>query len=178
MPEVQTAGATVGSAKSFMAQAPWLDAEPDCLVVSCSDHRFEQQNRELARHLGFPKPHVVQLPGGAALTLPLVSVIGFLSKAVDKIIERVVEMKNVKTIICISHVGCGAYKTDGRSPLMGGIVKQLTGKTVAQVQQEHIASAARRIKMAIPGTRVRSFFADVVTEGDIKRVKYEEIPVR
>jgi len=162
---------------SFVSEIPWQDDSPDCLIVCCSDHRFERQTRDLALHLNFKRPHVVQIPSGAALTLPLISTFNFLSKAADKIIERVVEMKQVKDIILVGHQDCGAYKGE-KMPLVNNLVRHFTGKTVTDLQREHLAQAARRIRLGIRGVQVRTFFAEVVREGEDSRVRFDEVAVR
>jgi carbonic anhydrase len=162
------------SAQSFTSELAWQDGPPDCLVVCCSDHRFERQVRDLVLHLNFKQPHILQFPSGAVLTLPLTSAFNFVSKAVDKIVERVVEMKQVREIILVGHHDCGAYKAE-RIPLIAAAVKRLSGKSVHDLQRDHLAQAARRIHLGIRGVRVRAFFADVVGEGDRQRVRFVEV---
>jgi carbonic anhydrase len=161
-------------AEAFTSKIPWHNAEPDCLVVCCSDHRFEQQTRDLAHHLNFKNPHVLQMPSGAALTLPLATAINFLSKATDRIIERIVEMKHPKDVIIVGHHDCGAYKVE-RVSLISTVIKQFTGKTIHDLQCEHLAQAARRLRLGLRGVQVRAFFANVVTEGNESRVRFEEV---
>ena len=160
-----------------LAESPWVDDAPDCLVICCSDHRFERQTRELAQHLNFSRPHVVQVPSGAALSLPLVTAFGFISKAVDKIIERVIEMKKISDVILVGHQDCGAYKRE-KIPLVTSVVHRVTGKSVEELQRDHLRQAARRLHIAMRQVRVRSFLADVVTEEGEQRVRFTEIPVR
>src|SRR5215813_11500932 len=112
--------------KSLLSEIPWEDTQPDCMVVCCSDHRFERQTRDLARLLNFKNPHVLQVPSGAVLSLPLAAAFNFLSKAVDKIIERVVDAKSVREIILVGHEDCGAYKIE-RMSLVATTLKRLTG---------------------------------------------------
>lgn len=160
----------------FTSQIPWRNAEPDCLVICCSDHRFEQQTRDFLKHLGFERPHMLQVPSGPVLTLPLTSAFGFLSKAVDKIVDKIIELKKPKTIICIGHQDCGAYKA-GHVHLVDVAVKKLTGDSVAELQHSHLAQAAKRIKLAAHGATVRSFFAGIVGEREAARVSFEEVLV-
>lgn len=176
--QADEAAATAAPEKGpFVSAAKWTDGEPDCLVICCSDHRFEQQTRDLARHLGFSAPHVIQLPSGPALTLPLVSSFGFLSKAADKILEMTAEMKHAKTVICVAHSGCGAYKAIGENRLLSVAVRRITGHSIRDLQREHLVKAARRIKSVTKAATVRAFFADVVgADGDEKKVKFTEIP--
>ena len=161
---------------TFVSDIPWQDDQPDCLIVCCSDHRFEQQTRELARNLDFKRPHVLQVPSGAVLTLPLAAAFNFLSKAVDKIIERVVDAKDVREIILVAHEDCGAYKIEKMS-LVASALKRFTGKSVKDLQHDHLAQAARRLRLGVRGVHVRAFMASVVDEGEEKRVRFEENPV-
>ena len=63
-------------------------------------------------------------------------------------------------------------------PLVNNLVRHFTGKTVTDLQREHLAQAARRIRLGIRGVQVRAFFADVVHEGEDSRVRFDEVPVR
>src|SRR5262245_30490813 len=159
----------------FSSQIPWEDSEPDCLIVCCSDHRFERQTRDLASHLNFKKPHVLQFPSGAVLSLPLISSINFLSKAADRLIERVVEMKRVRDIILVAHHDCGAYKAE-RVPLLNNLIQRYTGKTIHDLQREHLMQAARRLRLGLRGVRVRAFFADVASAENQQLVRFTEVP--
>ncbi len=161
----------------FASSSPWLDLEPDCLVICCSDHRFEKQTREFLKHLGYERPHMLQVPSGPVMTLPLVSAFGFLSKATDKIVEKIVELKKVRTVICIGHHDCGAYKA-GNVHLVNVVIKRVTGNSVEKLQHEHLSQAARRIKLAVRGADVRAYFAGVSGEGEKARVEFEEVPVK
>ena len=161
----------------FVSDTPWEDGPPDCLMICCSDHRFERQSRDLALHLNFKRPHILQVPSGAVLSLPLASLFNFLSKATDRIIERVVETKQVKEILLVGHDDCGAYKTE-RIPLLSDLVKRFSGKSLHDLQHEHLAQAAHRINLGIRGVRTRAFFAEVVGERDRRRVRFVEVPGR
>jgi carbonic anhydrase len=164
------------NSSTFVSPTRWVDDEPDCLVISCSDHRFEEQTRELAHHLGFARPHTIQMPSGPALALTLVASLGFLSKAMDKIVEKAVEMKQAtaKEIICIGHQDCGGYKGIGKVPLLSFAARRLTGRSVHDLQREHLAKVARQIARST-GMPVRAFFADVVDGADGKRVRFTEV---
>jgi hypothetical protein len=161
----------------FTSDIPWKNLEPDCLVICCSDHRFEEQTRDFLHHLGYERPHMLQMPSGPTMALPLVSAFGFLSKAIDKIIEKIVELKHVKAIICISHHDCGAYKV-GNVHLVDTAVERLVGRSVVDLQRKHLADAARRIKLSVRNAGVRAFFAGITGEGDKARVTFLEVPVK
>ena len=161
----------------FVSDVPWNNLEPDCLVICCSDHRFEAQTRQLLQHLGFKRPHMLQVPSGPVLMLPLASAFNFLSNVIDKIVDKIVELQNVRTIICIGHHDCGAYKA-GKVHLVNVVLKRITGGSVEELQHTHLAQAARRIKQTSRDVTVRAFFAAVVGEGPNSRVRFEEIPVK
>lgn len=168
---------TAHQERKFTSDIPWLDLEPDCLVICCSDHRFEKQTREFLKHLGYERPHMLQVPSGPVMTLPLVSAFGFLSKATDKIVEKIVELKKVRTVICIGHHDCGAYKV-GSVHLVNIAVRHVTGNSVEELQHEHLSQAARRIKLAVRGADVRAFFAGITGAGEKARVEFKEVPVK
>jgi carbonic anhydrase len=161
----------------YVSEIPWQDTPPDCLIVCCSDHRFERQTRELAAHLNFKNPHVLQVPSGAVLSLPLASAINFLSKAIDRIIERIVETKQVRDIVLVGHHDCGAYKAE-RIPLLSDLIKRYTKKPIHEIQRDHLADAARRLQLSVRGVRVRAFFADVMQEGPQSHVRFTEVRTR
>ena len=54
----------------YTSSIPWTDTEADCVVICCSDSRFEQQNEEFVNSLGFSQPHFVQVPSGVAKQRP------------------------------------------------------------------------------------------------------------
>jgi carbonic anhydrase len=117
------------------------------------------------------------VPSGAVLSLPMAAVLNFLSKAIDRIVERVVESKQVRDIVLVGHEDCGAYKSE-RVPLLAAAMKRWTGRSVADVQRGHLADAGRRISGAVRGVRVRAFYAAVVEEAGQRRVRFDEIPLR
>ena len=56
------------AASEFTSTIPFADDEPDCLVISCSDHRFREHVRELLAALGLKRPHLIAVPGGVLLS--------------------------------------------------------------------------------------------------------------
>jgi carbonic anhydrase len=159
--------------RGFTSAAPYVEDEADCLVIWCSDHRFRRQNLELLRQLGFERPYVLSLPGGVAVVHSMVAAMGFLSKAATRMIEKAVELTGADEIICIGHEECGAYQA-GKVPFVGKISRRLSGKSIEEIQQEHLAKAARKLEVAIGGVGVRTFYASIEGEGE-RRVVFSEV---
>lgn len=161
--------------KGFTSSVPWEDEEPDCLGIACSDHRFRFQTLELLRRLGFTNPHMVQFPSGITLSLPLVAATGFLSKAADKFVERIIDSKGITDVICISHEHCGAYGLE-KIKLLNFATRRFSGKSIRDIQIDHLRKAGRRLQTTLRGIRVRAFFADVVgADSGEQHVNFKEI---
>lgn len=159
----------------FTSSVPWKDEDPDCLVIACSDHRFQIQTLDLIHRLGFASPHIVQFPSGITLSLPLIAASGFLSRAADKLVERIIEAKDIKDILCIAHEDCGAY-TSEKFKLLDFAIRRLSGKPIRDIQIEHLQKAARRLRHFLRGVTVRAFFADVVGGQESQQhVNFKEI---
>jgi len=162
--------------KGFTSSYPWEDKQADCLVIACSDQRFRLQSLDFVKHLGFNNPHVIQFPSGLAAAHPLISVFGFLSKAVDKLLDKAIEATGAKDIICIAHEDCAAYKLE-KVKLIDTTLRKFSGKSVRDIQFEHLQKAARRLQLALRGINVRTFYADVVESGSESHVNFKEIPL-
>jgi hypothetical protein len=153
---------------------PYEDHAADCVVICCSDHRFREPSLELVRRLGFSHPHMIQIPGGVAISLPLIAAVGFLSKAVDKLMEKAIRHTGVNDVICIAHEDCGGYKAENVK-LIDTVVRKATGESVRDMQIEHLRKACRRLQLGLRGMTVRAFFADVVEEGPSPHVSFREV---
>ena len=163
--------------KEFRSIIPWVSTAADCIVLSCSDHRFEKQIEELITHLGFKYPHIIQFPSGPAAAIPLISAFGFLAKAIDKLMEKAMELTHVKTIICVAHEDCGGYKA-GNIKLLDYSVRKLSGKSVQEIQIDHLQKAASRFEKTLHGMEVMAFFAGVTEEQENKQlVVFKEVPI-
>src|SRR3989338_10854746 len=170
-------GVTEPDTGFFVGSAAWKDSHPDCLLICCSDHRYEGSVRELANHLGFSHPHVIQFPGGASLVAPLAATLVFLPKAIETLVERAVTMKGFTNIVIVGHQDCGAYKESSK-PIIDRALKFLTrGKSVHDLQLEHLLKAARQIKLASRNASVKVFFAEIVGDGE-QHIKFSEVPMK
>jgi carbonic anhydrase len=167
---------TSNAVEGFTSTHLWVDDNADCMVVTCSDHRFLTHYREFVSHLGFKSPHTISVPGGIALTDPIAAVAGFLSKAADQLIEKVVRGKHITQIICIAHQDCGAYKA-GTLHVVDALVRQAAGKSVRDFQIGHLKKSAKRLSMLAPGVKARLFLAEVVKGDEGNRVHFIEVEV-
>lgn len=159
----------------FTSDVPWENLPADVVVVCCSDQRFGRQNRQFLRALGFKSPHFIQIPSGLAVFHSLVAATGFLSKGMNLLLDKAIDLTGVKDVICIAHHDCGGYKV-GRFEIVGKVTRRLAGVDIRHVQVEHLHKAARDIQRRMGNdTNVRAFYSDVVgREGD-QRVKFTEI---
>lgn len=162
--------------RGFISSVSFEDVDASCLVICCSDHRFRRQTIEFLRRLGYDYPHVISLPGSVAVIHSLAAAIGFLSKAVNRLVDKAVELTGVTEIICIAHEDCGGYKA-GRVKLIGKFSRRLAGGSIQEIQLEHLEKAARSIELST-GVNVRTFFAGIVDSGENRRVLFKEIQRR
>jgi len=161
--------------EGFTSSIPFeVHAESDCLVICCSDHRFQQQNIEFLRALGYRSPEVLQFPSGVSLAHSMVASVNFLSKAVEKLIDKAVELTGVDTVVCIAHEDCGGYKA-GRVRLIGKLTQRMSGKSVEEIQHDHLVDAVSFLQRYLRKVRVRAFFADIVDGEGGPRVSYREV---
>ena len=148
----------------FTSTALFVDRPADCIVIACSDHRFRVQIDELVEHLGFKVPHFIKFPAGPVLAHPLVASMGFLTKAVDALLEKAIDAAGVKHVICITHDGCSAYRS---GKLLGMVSKQLTGMSMRELQEEHLRKTASRLEKAFRGVDVKAFIAEVEDDSTV-----------
>jgi hypothetical protein len=158
--------------RGFTSSVEYRDRPADCVVVACSDQRFRLQTLELVRHLGFSNPQLIQIPGGLVVSLPLLAASGFLSKAVDRIVEKALEVSGVETVICVAHEDCGGYRAENVK-FLDKAVRRLTGGSIRETQITHLRKAARRLQLGLRQTTVRAFFADVTEP----RITFREIDI-
>ncbi len=142
----------------FTSTLPFVDRPADCIVIACSDHRFRVQIDELIEHLGFKVPHFIKFPAGPVLALPLVASMGFLTKAVDALLEKAIDAASVKHVVCITHDGCSAYRS---GKLLSMVSSQLTGRSMRDLQTLHLRKTAGRLEKAFRGIDVKAFIAEV-----------------
>ena len=157
----------------YTSSIPWVNAKADCLVVSCSDHRFEDQTRDFLIHgMGFQNPHVLQWPSGVTIASGLAVLTGSLPKAFDILFQKALKVTHATTLILVAHEDCGAYKDDD---LVNRVARKFTGKTVKEIQTMHLKEAVRSLRPTLRGITVRAFYADVIQEGDIEKVNFKEV---
>jgi carbonic anhydrase len=107
--------------------------------------------------------------------LPLLAAFGFLSKAVDRIVEKALEATGVEHVICIAHEDCAGYKAENVR-FLDTAVRKVTGGSIRDTQIAHLRKAARRLQLGLRGMTVRAFFADVSDTAD-PRVTFKEIDI-
>ena len=159
----------------YTSQIPWLNAPADCIVVACSDHRFEDQTRDFLIHgLGFRNPHVLQWPSGVTIASSLAVLVGSLPKAFDVLFQKALKVTHAKTLIVIAHEDCGAYKGDD---LVDRVARRFVGKSVKEIQVAHLNEAVRGLRPTLHGITVRGFYGDVIQTADGERVNFKEVSV-
>jgi len=83
----------------------------DAIVLCCSDHRLEQAHRGKLLAQGLSVCHVIQVPGGPlALSKSLASYHAHQTDAVMDWLRKALELTSARTVVCISHDDCGAYR--------------------------------------------------------------------
>lgn len=161
----------------FTSSFPWGDVDADCVVIACSDHRFRKQTDEFLEHLGYKTPHVIKFPAGPALLHPLTTVMGFFTKAADQLLEKAIAAAKSRDsdepmdLVCISHERCAAYKAGGVK-LIDLASRHLIGKSVKDLQIEHLKKTAKRISSTFGNVSVKAYMAEVV---DDKSVHFKHI---
>lgn len=155
------------SDKDFVSTIGWEDSSADAIAITCSDHRFRRHTDELLTHLGYKMPHIIEFPAGPALLNPMVASLNFFTKTAEHLLEKAIVAArghgsddNIDLIL-VGHEMCSAYKAGGVKLLDFGI-RKLTGKSVAELQVEHLKKVARRIAGTFRKVEVGAFFAEVV----------------
>lgn len=161
--------------RGFTSSVAYRDEPADCVLITCSDQRFRLQTLELVRHLGYARPHIIQIPGGLVVSLPLLAAFGFLSKAVDRIVEKALEATGVEDVICIAHEDCAGYKAENVR-FLDAAVRKVTGGSIRDTQISHLRKAARRLQLGLRGMTVRAFFADV-SDTPSPQVTFQEVDI-
>jgi len=159
----------------YTATIPWTDTPADCVVICCSDPRFEKQNEEFVKTLGFVQPHFMQIPAGVAVFASLVATAGFLHKSMGLLLNKAIDVTGVDTVLCIAHEDCGGYKV-GKHEIIRAVSRRFAWKPVRELQHDHLLKAGRTISRRLGGSiEVRVYYADVVRASDGDRVKYEHV---
>lgn len=159
----------------FTASTPWSGELADVVVICCSSEKYELQNQELVRALGYTMPHFIQVPGGPASLYGLAAVSGFLTKAMGVFVEKAVDLLEIKEVILIAHQDCGAYKA-GRVEVLAQLTRRLVGKGIKEAQTEHLQKAARELQSRLGhGITVHSFYGHITQAGSVKQIRFEPI---
>jgi len=159
----------------YTSSIPWKDTEADCVVICCSDSRFEQQNEDFVKSLGFSQPHFMQVPSGVAVFASLVAAAGFLHKGMGLLLKKAIELTGVRTVICIGHDDCGGYRA-GKLRIVQAVARRLADKPVREIQHDHLRKAGRTIARQLGrNIEVRAFYADLVRGDAGAHVKYVHV---
>jgi len=161
--------------EGYTSTVPWENEAADCVVICCSDHRFEKQNEEFVKALGFAHPHFMQIPSGVAVFASLVAAANFLHKGMGLLLKKAIDLTEVETVICIGHEDCGGYKA-GKYQIVQAVSRRLAGKPVRDIQHDHLRKAGKTISRQFGGNvEVRVFYSDVVQEPDGEHVKFVHV---
>jgi hypothetical protein len=163
------------ASKGHTSTIPWTDTPADCVVICCSDSRFERQNEDFVKSLGFSQPHFMQVPSGVAVFASLVAAAGFLHKGMGLLLKKAIELTGVETVICIGHEDCGSYQA-GKFRIVQAVTRRLADKPLREIQHDHLRKAGRTIARQL-GRRieVRVFYADLVRDDGGAHVKYVHV---
>lgn len=161
--------------EGFTSTIPWDGRLADVVVLTCSSEKFHDQTEEFIAALGFTNPHIIQVPGGVAMFHSLAVVRGIVAKAMELFLDKAIDLVHVREVICIAHQNCGAYKA-GRITLVGDLTRRLSGKSLTEVQQEHLIKAARDVQSRLGrDIKVRAFFASIDNSSNSARVHFHPI---
>lgn len=161
--------------EGYTASIPWTDTPPDCVVLCCSDPRFEQQNEEFVKALGFTQPHFMQNPSGVAVFTSLVAAAGFLHKGMGLLLNKAIDLTGVEKVICIGHEDCGGYRA-GKIDIVQAVAKRFASKPVREIQIDHLEKAGRTISRQLGSSiEVSVYYADVIQDRTGDRVKYSPV---
>jgi carbonic anhydrase len=141
-------------------------------VASCSDHRFEQQNREFLRGLGFRRPHIIQNPSGVAVYTSAAAT-DSLPEGMGLLLGKAMELTGARHVVFLGHAECGGY-TSGAVELVRNA--GASERPVRDVQIDHLENAGRTISERLgEGVEVSVYYADVGGEADARRVRYASV---
>ena len=161
--------------QGYTSRIPWADTPADCVVVCCSDPRFEKQNEDFVRALGFSQPHFMQIPSGVAVFASLVAAAGFLHKGMGLLLKKAIDLTGVDTVICIGHEDCGGYRA-GKYDIVQAVSKRLARKPVREIQHDHLRKAGKTISRQLgDAVEIRVFYADLVQRRGADNVNYVHV---
>ena len=167
---------TEAERNDYTSQVPFDDTPADCIVICCSDPRFEEPTEDFVRNaLGFRQPHCIQVPSGPAVFSPSIALKGFLPKSMNALLDKAVELTQAPTILIVGHRDCGGYKA-GRHEIVRRVGRRFAGKDTTTIQHDHLQEVGRAIHRHLGGrVEVRAFYADLVDEDESRRVRFGHI---
>jgi len=159
----------------YTSPIPWTDVPADCVVVCCSDPRFEQQNEDFVRSLAFSQPQFIQVPAGVAVFTSLIAAAGFLHKGMGLLLRKAIDLTGVDTVLCIGHEDCGAYRA-GNYEIVQAFTRRMAKKPIEEVQKDHLARAGRTISRGLGGNvEVRAYYAELTRDSKGGQVSFSHV---
>lgn len=159
----------------FTCPTAWSSDRADVVIICCSSEQYELQHQELIHALGYRMPHFIQVPGGPAVFSALAAVKGFLGKAMGTYVDKAVELLKVIEVVLIAHEECGAYKP-GRVAVIAELGRRMSGKSLKDVQIEHLQKAARELRARLGANiNVHSFYGHRAPAGQAQLIRFEPI---
>ena len=166
---------TTAAKDGFTCPTPFSPVPADVVVVCCSSEKFELQNQEFIKALGYRMPHFIQVPGGPASLYGLAAISGFLTKAMGAFVDKAVDLVGVTTVVLIAHEDCGAYKA-GRISILGQLTRRLTGQGMKEAQTEHLQKAARELQARLGhAVEVQAFYGSIVPSGSQRQIRFAPV---
>lgn len=159
----------------YTSTIPWTDAPADCVVICCSDPRFEKQHEEFVGTLGFSQPHFIQVPSGAAVLASAVAAADSLPEAMGLLLNKAIDLTRVRTVICIGHEDCGGYRA-GKVEIVQAAAEPSSRKSIREIQHDHLREAGREVARRLGAdVEVRVYYADVVRGPGADRVRFVDV---
>ena len=136
-------------------QCPWTNVKADCVVVTCSDHRFTTATERFLRILGHDHPHIIKLPGSVSMSFAQEN------ETITQLIAFAINHTGASRVILFGHDQCGAYESVHSPMRIDGASNR---ESMRQVQQEHLMEYARKLTTEM-GITVVTYFAFVDDHG-------------
>lgn len=130
-------------------QCPWTDTQSDCVVVTCSDHRFSKATEAFLESLGHHQPHLIKLPGSVSMTFAQES------EEISQLIAFAIKHTGTSRVILLGHDQCGAYESVHSEMRLDG---EPDREYIRRVQREHLMDYARKLSTEM-NVSVVTYFA-------------------
>ena len=147
---------------------PFLEGDPDALVIHCADPRFQRAFRSfLEEELNIRMPMVIALPGvtshfGMQMMFPKNWY------AMRSHLKTMIDRHNVARVVLINHDDCKGYSKIADK--LGGLVK------VPDWQRKHLRGLAEFVrKEYLPSASFELYQAHIFEENGKRQVSFEEI---